>query len=158
MDDYANGHHLQGERIFYGTRQRHHDAIHEEADSDAIESTRDYGVLQKERDPAARRKVDSGVRKCDEKMTEKAEQRRWKAALEGPRPQYAGGDSLQQAHRRTPEITVDDESGGNVHSAARESGPQIASSGLEFCSEDIAGVVFMVFSMPTNVGATKTLG
>ena len=34
MYDYANGHHLQGKRIFYGTRQRHHDAIHEEVDRD----------------------------------------------------------------------------------------------------------------------------
>ncbi len=44
----------------------------------------DDGVFQQERDPAARRKVDSGGRECDEKMTEKAEQRHWKAALEGP--------------------------------------------------------------------------
>ena len=52
-------------------------------------------MRQKERYPAARRKIDSGGRKCDEKMTEEAEQRRWKLALEGARAQHAGGDPLQ---------------------------------------------------------------
>lgn len=61
---------------------------------------------------------------ANEKMTEKAEQRRWKPALEGARAQHAGGDLLQQPHRRASEIPVDDERRANVQRAARESGPQ----------------------------------
>ena len=57
-------------------------------------------------------------------MTEKAEQRSWKAALEGVRAQHAGGDFLQQPHRRASEIPVDEERGANVQRAARESGRQ----------------------------------
>ncbi len=81
-------------------------------------------MLQKERYPAARRKVDGGGGKCDEKMTEKAEQRCWQPALEGARAQHAGGDALQQPDGRASEIPVDDERGANVKRAARESGPQ----------------------------------
>ena len=106
------------------TRKGHHDAIHEEVNSHAIENTRDYGVRQKERYPAAGRKVDGGGRKCDEKMTEKAEQRCWKPALEGARARHAGGDPLQRPHRRASEIPVGDERGANVQRATRESGPQ----------------------------------
>jgi len=58
------------------------------------------------------------------KMIEKAEQRRRKPALEGARAQHAGGDPLQQPHRRASEILVDDERGANVQRAGRESGPQ----------------------------------
>ena len=75
-------------------------------------------MRQKEMYPAARRKVDGSGRKCDEKMTEKAEQRRWKPASEGARAQHAGGDPLQQPHRRASKIPVDDERGANVQRAA----------------------------------------
>jgi hypothetical protein len=122
--DDADNQQLQRERIFDGARKGHHDAIHEEVNGHAIENTGDYGVRQKEWYPAARRNVDGGGRKCDKKMTEKAEQRGWKPALEGARAQHAGGDPLQQPYRRASEIPVDDERGANVQRAARESGPQ----------------------------------
>jgi hypothetical protein len=122
--DDADDHHLERKRKFHGTRQRHHDAVHEEVDSDAKQSTRDHGVLQKEREPAARAKVDSSGGECDEKVAEKSEHSGRDTAFEGPRTQHTRGDSLQQAQWRAPKMTIDDESGGNVQCATRKSAPQ----------------------------------
>jgi hypothetical protein len=93
--DYANGHHLERKRKFYGSRERHHNAIHEEVDSDAIQDTRSRRVLKKEGNPTGRRKVDSCGAKCDEKVAEKPKQSGCDPALEGPRTQQARGDPLQ---------------------------------------------------------------
>ena len=123
VDDHADDHHLERKGIFGGGRERHNDALHEEVDGHAVQSTRKDGVLHKERHRAAQRKVDRSGRKRDQEVTEKAEDRGRGSAGEGARPQQSAGNPLEQANRLKSEETIDDERSGNVQDAADEAAP-----------------------------------
>ena len=70
--------------------------------------------------------------------------------------QHAGGDPLQQPHRRASEIPVDDERAALMSSVPHVNpAHRIASSGFEFCSEDNADVGFTISLMPTNLEPRK---
>src|SRR5438552_15296991 len=93
--DYTDDHQLQGTRTLGGSGERQHDAVHEEINGHAIQSTKNDCVLNQNRNCAARHKIDRSRTKRDDKVTKKPKQCRRESALECLRPEQPAGNSLQ---------------------------------------------------------------
>ena len=118
MDNDADDHHLERERVLCGGGERYDDAIHEEVDGDAVERAGENGVLKEKGKPAACEIEDDAGGEGDEEVAQKAESCGGEAAVVAARAKDAGGDSLEEADGFEAEGAVDQESCADVQDAA----------------------------------------